>query len=90
MTRFSQALIAAASSIALFGGALTLITPQANAQSYSCNTFGGHTSCFGSDGSTYQQNDFGGHSSGFYTDSYGNSSTTTCNSFGGHTSCTSF
>ena len=45
MTRFNQALIAAASSIALFGGALTLITPQANAQSYSCNIFGGHTSC---------------------------------------------
>ena len=31
MTKFNQALIAGASSIALFAGALTLITPAANA-----------------------------------------------------------
>ena len=37
MTRFNQALIAAASSIALFSGALTLITPEANAYT-SCST----------------------------------------------------
>ena len=34
MTRFNQALLAAASSVALFGGALTLITPSAGAQGY--------------------------------------------------------
>ena len=32
MTKLNQALLAAASSIALFGGALTLITPSANAE----------------------------------------------------------
>ena len=31
MTRFNQAIVAGASSIALFAGALTLITPAANA-----------------------------------------------------------
>ena len=44
MTRFHQALIAGASSIALFGGALTLITPPANA-GMSCSTFGSYTNC---------------------------------------------
>ena len=31
MTKFNQALLAAVSSVALFGGALTLITPSAEA-----------------------------------------------------------
>ena len=45
MTRFNQALIAGASSIALIAGALTLIAP-ANAEtwSYSTNDLG-YTSC---------------------------------------------
>ena len=34
MTRFNQALVAAASSVALFGGALTLVTPAAQAQEF--------------------------------------------------------
>ena len=46
MTKFNQALIAAASSIALFGGALTLITPAANAYTTcSTNDFTGTTFC---------------------------------------------
>ena len=34
MTRFNQAIVASASSIALFAGALALITPSAEAQGY--------------------------------------------------------
>ena len=44
MTQFNQALIAAASSIALFGGAMTFITPSANAGT-SCSTYGNTTYC---------------------------------------------
>ena len=47
MTKFNQALIAGASSIALFAGALALITPAANAYT-TCNTIGSQTFCNGS------------------------------------------
>ena len=36
MTKFNQAVLAAASSIALFGGAMTLITPAAEAKVTNC------------------------------------------------------
>ena len=36
MTKFNQAVLAAASSIALFGGAMTLITPSAEAKVTNC------------------------------------------------------
>ena len=51
MSKFNQALIAGASSIALFAGALTLITPAANANT-SCSTYGNTTYCNGSGGSS--------------------------------------
>ena len=91
MTKFNQALIAAASSIALFGGAMTLITPSANAYTTcSTNSFTGSTSCYGSGGSfnsTY--NDFTGTSTYYGTDSNGNSYSGSCstNSFTGTTTC---
>ena len=44
MSKFNQALIAGASSIALFAGALTLITPAANANT-SFSTYGNTTYC---------------------------------------------
>jgi hypothetical protein len=86
MTKFNQALVAGASSIALFAGALTLITPEANAWSSSCRTNSfGRTTCSGSDGSSYsgRTNSFGTtRFSG--TDSYGNRYSGSCrtNSFG--------
>ena len=60
MTKFNQALIAAASSIALFAGALTLITPAANAATRCThNDFLG-TSTWSGPGGTVRgtQNDF--------------------------------
>tara|TARA_B100001173_G_scaffold165544_1_gene143226 strand:- start:336 stop:617 length:282 start_codon:yes stop_codon:yes gene_type:complete len=86
MTKFNQAVLAAASSIALFGGAMTLITPAANAWDSSCRTNSfGRTTCSGSDGSSYtgRTNSFGTtRFSG--TDSYGNDYSGSCrtNSFG--------
>ena len=64
MTKFNQALIAAASSIALFGGALTLITPAANAYTTcSTNDFTGTTFCNGPGGTSVgTYNDFTGTS----------------------------
>ena len=53
MTRFNQALIAGASSIALFAGALTLIAPVTETWGYSTNDLGyttGYSSVGGSFG----------------------------------------
>lgn len=60
------------------------------AQSYSCNSVGGYTSCYGSDGSSYSGSTIGGYSSGTYYDGNGNSSYTSCSTIGGYTSCSSF
>lgn len=70
MTKFNQAVLAAVSSIALFGGALTLITPpSANAYSVECRNrmFGGGQDCSSSTGGSWrtQPRAFGG------TDIYG-------------------
>ena len=46
MTKLNQALIAAASSVALFGGALTLITPEAKAWTNCSTDSFGNTSCY--------------------------------------------
>ena len=70
MTKFNQALIAAASSIALFGGALTLITPSADAYT-NCSTYAGQTSCYGSGGS-FNSSTYGGMTNYSGTDSNGN------------------
>ena len=92
MTKFNQAVLAAASSIALFGGALTLITPAPANAGMNCttNSFTGSTNCYGSGGvfnSTY--NDFTGTSNYSGTDSRGNSYSGSCtyNDLSGYTSC---
>ena len=91
MTKFNQALLAAASSVALFGGALAVIAPEpAHANLWSCDSLGGYTQCYGSNGSTLTQDSFGGHSTGSYTDGYGNYSTYSCDSFGGYTTCSGY
>ena len=85
MTRFHQALIAGASSIALFGGALTLITPPANA-GMSCSTFGSYTNCSGSGGS-FSSNTFGNCTNYSGRDSNGNYYSGSCSTFGSYTNC---
>ena len=45
MTKFNQAVLAAASSIALFGGAMAFITPEAKAWGTTCSTIGSTTYC---------------------------------------------
>ena len=88
MTRFNQALIAAASSIALFGGALTLITPEANAYT-SCSTdMWGNTSCYGVGGSFNSSTDSWGNTNYYGSDSNGNSYSGSCSSdMWGNTTC---
>ena len=86
MTKFNQALIAAASSIALFGGALTLITPAANAYT-SCSTYGGRTRCYGSGGSSFNSSTYGGRTRYYGTDSNGNSYSGSCSTYGNRTTC---
>jgi len=71
MTQFNQALIAAASSIALFGGAMTLITPAAKADTlysdpFSYDTFGGRQTFNNGDYTRLDNNDF--NSSPIYED----------------------
>ena len=85
--------IAAASSIALGAGALTLITPapEAKADSASCSTIGDYTSCYGSNGSSYSSTTIGGTtffngSNGYGRDSYSGS----CSTIGNYTSCSSY
>ena len=88
MTRFNQALLAGASSIALFAGALTLITPAAKAETLYSDPFN-HDPLGGS--GTYNQggytqldrNDI--NSSGLYDTTIRDNSTGTlydCNSIG--------
>ena len=62
MTQFNQALIAAASSIAMFGGAMTLITPAAKADTlysdpFSYDTFGGRQTFNNGDYTRLDNND---------------------------------
>ena len=59
MTKFNQAVLAAASSIALFAGALTLITPEANAQTTCSHSDLMNTTTCRGPGGTYR----GSHSS---------------------------
>ena len=92
MNKFTQAALSAAASLALFGGALTLITSAPANAGMNCttNSFTGSTNCYGSGGSfnsTY--NDFTGTSTYRGTDSNGNSYSGSCtyNDFTGSTSC---
>ena len=87
MTRFNQALIAGASSIALFAGALTLITPSAKAQSWSFSNQGNSTYGYGSNGSSYSGQTIG--NTHFYNgrDSNGNSYSGSCTKIGNQTFC---
>ena len=88
MTRFNQALLAGASSIALFAGALTLIAP-ANAETwgYSTNDLG-YTTGYSSNGGSFSgtTNDLG-YSTFHGTDGSGNSFSGACSS--NSTGCTS-
>ena len=87
MTKFNQALIAGASSIALFAGALTLITPSAEAQSWSFSNSGNSTYGYGSNGARYSGQTIGNQH--FYngTDSYGNRYSGSCQRIGNQTFC---
>ena len=91
MTKFNQALIAGASSIALVAGAMTLMTSAANAgMNCSTNSYTGNTSCYGSGGtfsSTY--NKYTGGSSYFGMDNNGNYYSGSCSSnrYSGTTTC---
>ena len=87
MTKFNQALIAGASSIALFAGALTLITPSAKAQNWSFNSYGNSTYGYGSNGASYSGQTLG--NTHFYrgNDSYGNSYSGSCTKIGNTTFC---
>lgn len=85
MTKFNQALIAGASSIALFAGALTLITPAANA-GMNCSTYAGQTNCYGSSGS-FRSSTYGGMTNYSGTDSNGNYYPGSCSPYGGMTTC---
>ena len=71
MTKVNQAVLAAASSIALFGGAMAFITPEAKAWGTTCSTIGDTTYCDGSNGSStynrisdtlYYDHNYGGNS----------------------------
>ena len=87
MTKFNQALIATASSIALFGGAMTLITPAANAYTTcSHNDFIGTTTCNGPGGTSYgSYDDFTGTST--WTSPSGGTTYCNHNSFINTTTC---
>ena len=67
-----RAIIAAASSVALFGGALSLITPSAQAYT-NCSTYGSQTSRYGSNGSSFNSYGNGNYSTFSGTTSGGNS-----------------
>ena len=84
--KFTTACIAASAAVV---AALAISAPS-KAQSYSCNSYGGYTSCYGSDGSSYSGSSYGGYSSGWHYDSNGNSTYTSCTTIGGYTSCSSF
>ena len=92
MTKFNQAVLAAASSIALFGGAMTLITPEAKAYgSASCNTIGSYVSCSGTDGSSYSSNGIGDNYRSFSgINSNGDYYSGSCTKIGSYTSCSSY
>ena len=80
MTKFNQALIAGASSIALVAGAMTLMTSAANAgMNCSTNSYTGQTSCYGSGGTfSSTTNMHTGVSSYFGRDNNGNSYSGSC------------
>ncbi|MDA9587369.1 hypothetical protein N9R98_00775 [bacterium] len=87
MTKFNQAVLAAVSSIALFGGALALITPPAKADYFNSTRIGNQTFGSGSNGSTFNTNQIGGQT--FYNgnDSNGNHFSGSCNQIGNQTFC---
>ena len=72
-----------------FAASIATVAPAAEAFT-NCNSFGGSTTCYGSDGSTYYGNSFGGNTNFYGTDSNGNSYSGNCSSFGGSTSCYSY
>ena len=92
MTNFNKALIAAASSIALFAGATAFVAPEAKAYT-TCthNDFIGTTNCYGSGGGSFNStyNDFTGTSTYSGRDRNGNyySGSCTHNDFIGTTTC---
>tara|TARA_B100000674_G_scaffold439317_1_gene401557 strand:- start:26 stop:304 length:279 start_codon:yes stop_codon:yes gene_type:complete len=91
MTKFNQALIAGASSIALFAGALTLITPpSANAYEVECRNrlFGGGQDCSSSSGGSWTTRPrFGGGTDIYGRTGSGSSFSSTCSTSFGVTRC---
>jgi hypothetical protein len=92
MTRFTYAALSAAASLALFGGALTLIDPaKAETWGYSTNDLG-YTNGYSSNGGSFSgtTNDLG-YSTFHGTDGSGNSFSGSCSSNSlGYTSCHSW
>ena len=91
MKLFNKALIVAASSIALVGGAMTLITPpSANAYELECRNrlFGGGQDCSSSSGGSWttQPRAFGGTDI-YGTTGSGRSFSSTCSTSFGVTRC---
>ncbi|MDC0315932.1 hypothetical protein OAL32_03335 [Synechococcus sp. AH-551-G15] len=90
MTKFNQAALSAAASLALFGGALTLITPAPANAGMNCSSDSyGNTSCYGGGGGSFNSSSDGYGNTNYYgTDSNGNSFGGSCSSDGyGNTSC---
>ena len=82
---------AAAASIALGAGAVSLITTApASANWASCNTYGGMTNCSGSNGSSFNSYGNGNFSTFNGTTSGGNSYYGSCSRTGSFTSCSSY
>ena len=92
MTKIQKSVLSAVSSLALFGGALTLITPEAKAYgSASCNTIGSYVSCNGSDGSSYSSYGIGDNYRSFSgTNQNGDYYSGSCTKIGSYTSCSSY
>ena len=88
MNKFTQAALSAAASLALFGGALTLVTPDAKAYT-SCSTNSlGYTNCSGDGGSFSSSTNSLGYTNYSGTDSNGNSYSGSCSTNSlGHTTC---
>lgn len=88
MTRFNQAILAGASSIALFAGALTLITPAANAGMNCSTNSWGNTCCYGSGGSFNSSTNSWGNTNYYGSDNNGNNYSGSCSSDSwGNTTC---
>ena len=78
-------------AIATLAAASVAVAPQAKADYASCNSLGGYTSCYGSNGSSYSSYGIGDNYRQFNgTTSNGDYYSGSCTRIGNYTSCSSY